>query len=271
MLPALAKMSFLSTLPARGATDGHGGHLRHGLFLSTLPARGATSCAHRPAPSVIISIHAPREGSDDLDTLQHIGLTDFYPRSPRGERPTGQVQGIKAVTFLSTLPARGATESLAEAISIQLQFLSTLPARGATVQSSCGCDRHTISIHAPREGSDSSLQKAGAGSANFYPRSPRGERQTAFNSNGLGVLFLSTLPARGATHRPGPRDQGCNISIHAPREGSDVRATVTTSQNKNISIHAPREGSDTLVRFSPPIKIIISIHAPREGSDAKLS
>ena len=85
------------------------------------------------------------------------------------------------------------------------------------------CFLHTaISIHAPREGSDSSLQKAGAGSANFYPRSPRGERLSAkpeiYLKSGISIhapregsdairwsmpaaktLFLSTLPARGAT------------------------------------------------------------------------
>ena len=33
-----------------------------------------------------ISTHALREEGDDLDTLQHIGLTDFYPRPPRGGR-----------------------------------------------------------------------------------------------------------------------------------------------------------------------------------------
>ena len=39
------------------------------------------------------------------------------------------------------------------------------------------------------------------------------------------VLFLSTLPARGATLAPDPRRwSGCNISIHAPREGSDKSA-----------------------------------------------
>ena len=38
-------------------------------------------------------------------------------------------------------------------------------------------------------------------------------------------------------------------------------------QKQNISIHAPREGSDTPPAVSGGKKLSISIHAPREGSD----
>ena len=37
-----------------------------------------------------------------------------------------------------------------------------------------------ISIHAPREGSDSLINAGGLVRQNFYPRSPRGERQGCF-------------------------------------------------------------------------------------------
>ena len=37
--------------------------------------------------------------------------------------------------------------------------------------------------------------------------------------------------------------QGVMISIHAPREGSDIRLTIWQAVGP-ISIHAPREGSD---------------------------
>ena len=42
--------------------------------------------------------------------------------------------------------------------------------------------------------------------------------------NGLtfnGIKFLSTLPARGATRHRAAFDGRHDISIHAPREGSD--------------------------------------------------
>ena len=78
------------------------------------------------------------------------------------------------------------------------------------------------------------------------------------------------------------------ISIHAPREGSDV-AEAQSALESAISIHAPREGSDQHQRlrharrhhfnprsprgerlqayFNQLRQQDISIHAPREGSD----
>ena len=123
----------------------------------------------------------------------------FYPRSPRGERPrsascpphcrtflsTLPARGatvvssprIRASLFLSTLPARGATEHHQSAHPLDELFLSTLPARGATSASAFSFAMNWISIHAPREGSDLG-----------FPDCKHFERR-----------FLSTLPARGAT------------------------------------------------------------------------
>ena len=78
------------------------------------------------------------------------------------------------------------------------------------------------------------------------------------------------------------------ISIHAPREGGDIREHAGRHLD-DISIHAPREGGDQLLhgrgallaRFqsTPPARgatklirvaaswLLISIHAPREGGD----
>ena len=63
----------------------------------------------RPGVPCLISIHAPREGSDLID----------------------QEQGNVLNEFLSTLPARGATCIFKNLVNI-VSFLSTLPARGAT-------------------------------------------------------------------------------------------------------------------------------------------
>ena len=59
----------------------------------------------------------------------------------------------------------------------------------------------------------------------------------------LMVEFLSTLPARGATEAGRVYELSVLISIHAPREGSDLLAHPAPDR-KLISIHAPREGSD---------------------------
>ena len=57
-------------------------------------------------------------------------------------------------------------------------------------------------------------------------------------------LFLSTLPARGATVPIWAFLRDTAISIHAPREGSDAEIE-QRKKDSIISIHAPREGSDT--------------------------
>ena len=59
-----------------------------------------------------------------------------------------------------------------------------------------------------------------------------------------------------------------DISIHAPRTGSDVIATAFALA-PNISIHAPRTGSDIQHIAHILAILVISIHAPRTGSDAK--
>ena len=59
--------------------------------------------------------------------------------------------------------------------------------------------------------------------------------------------------------------QALDISIHAPREGSDS-ASAWLTNTTSISIHAPREGSDGVRDMVRPPGLI-SIHAPREGSD----
>ena len=56
------------------------------------------------------------------------------------------------------------------------------------------------------------------------------------------------------------------ISIHAPREGSDIWCDSGPARIQGISIHAPREGSDLRNSISHKVDPI-SIHAPREGSD----
>ena len=78
-------------------------------------------------------------------------------------------------------------------------------------------------------------------------------------------LFQSTRPARGATKPVFSLFEMRTISIHAPREGRDLR-TEPPYLVSLISIHAPREGRD---KTSPSTNHEdgISIHAPREGRD----
>ena len=168
-----------------------------------------------------ISIHAPREGSDQQTTKSRTPQPNFYPRSPRGERRLARGAGIASQYFYPRSP-RGERR-------IEPRQLYNI-----------AC----ISIHAPREGSDLSP------AASWYQFS----------------IFLSTLPARGATICYGISFRRVLISIHAPREGSDGTVLVRGGGRREISIHAPREGSDVSA-FAGFASKLISIHAPREGSD----
>ena len=171
------KSLFQSTLPARGATgtpssramcahfnprSPHGERRRGALtifvrsrFQSTLPARGATRHVAMGIQQILISIHAPRTGSDRYSasvrrfslpfqsTLPARGATPntrfftsycvyFNPRSPHGERHEADKADNTHRGFQSTLPARGATSRGLSGVRHR-QFQSTLPARGATL------------------------------------------------------------------------------------------------------------------------------------------
>ena len=168
-----------------------------------------------------ISIHAPREGGDNISAGAPKNQPHFNPRPPRGGRLINQKKHLQKITFQSTPPARGATANCWSLVfgfvdfnprpprggrhglwKLMLQnklFQSTPPARGATghcIRLSAGC---MISIHAPREGGD---------------------------DEGWFV-----------------RQKTYIISIHAPREGGDYGGLQWVNIS-GISIHAPREGGD---------------------------
>ena len=160
-----------------------------------------------------ISIHAPREGSD-------WALSAGFC--------TGSI-------FLSTLPARGATSTYLEAPPEWLGISIHAPREGSDRSRLPRPDQHIcISIHAPREGSDSRTTCPAVERQNFYPRSPRGERQGGPALGGLESPFLSTLPARGATQGAVAHLAVGSISIHAPREGSDLPICPTCKRRSRI-------------------------------------
>ena len=78
-------------------------------------------------------------------------------------------------------------------------------------------------------------------------------------------VFQSTLPGWGATANSAYTRAYAQISIHAPRMGSDFQHSPKI-RLLIISIHAPRMGSDATFRADLNFPTI-SIHAPRMGSD----
>ena len=124
-------------------------------FLSTPSARRATQAADRFVIALVISIHALREEGDTRTTAHRRTARNFYPRPPRGGRPT----------IGSTLLSAG-------------KFLSTPSARRATDMDRDGGRHPEISIHALREEGDTLHCLKRRTTMHFYPRPPRGGRLT---------------------------------------------------------------------------------------------
>ena len=147
-----------------------------GQFLSTPSARRATAYFHDYIYGKAISIHALREEGDTSSFPQFSLSDDFYPRPPRGGRPTLFCTNLGALSFLSTPSARRATyvdlsltnrhfisiHALREEgdgartseIQLLFKFLSTPSARRATCGGRRLFGRFRISIHALREEGD---------------------------------------------------------------------------------------------------------------------
>ena len=286
----------------------HARRLHH--FNPRSPARGATHPNVYWLRPPAISIHAPRTGSDGAVVGAIVCSVYFNPRSPHGERPDTRWFHDYIYGFQSTLPRTGSDQGASSRPSTSLSFQSTLPARGATI-ARAHARKGKISIHAPRTGATPVTQAGLPGRRNFNPRSPargatttscttyrrtlhfnprspHGERLMTSHPSSVASGFQSTLPARGATISGTPYKQTSDISIHAPRTGSDPFQFQLAGM-AHISIHAPRTGSDAgrpmtallLANFNPrsphgerhdqhwesPESKRISIHSPRTGSD----
>ena len=119
---------------------------------------GATLIAYRQLPLTLISIHAPRGGSDPP-----------------------QVDEVSVGKFISIHAPRGGSDRADSANSTGgYPFQSTLPVGGATGGDFVTIEEYIkISIHAPRGGSDQSVGAVEELPEYFNPRSPWGERRTS--------------------------------------------------------------------------------------------
>ena len=124
-------------------------------FQSTLPARGATQASNCIVQHEQFQSTLPARGATRCERVSEQAAVDFNPRSPHGERRLPLRTVRQPARFQSTLPARGATAGVQ---GISVAALS-------------------ISIHAPRTGSDSHEDDHAVDIRNFNPRSPHGERR----------------------------------------------------------------------------------------------
>ena len=101
------------------------------LFQSTLPAKGATRDNAINIGIILISIHAPRGGSDSTWGAKNNTMANFNPRSPRGERLYRTIDYATQEISIHA-PRGGSDRKFMHRARIKMIFQSTLPARGAT-------------------------------------------------------------------------------------------------------------------------------------------
>ena len=148
------------------------------ISIHALREEGDGGIGPHPGEIEVISIHALREEGDSSARARLTGALDFYPRPPRGGRFLRISVDIRPSTFLSTPSARRATVAPDPDNFSAGQFLSTPSARRATQLPIGRDDASKISIHALREEGDTKILPTYAKAAHFYPRPPRGGRQT---------------------------------------------------------------------------------------------
>ena len=242
-----AAIGFLSTLSLRRATTHQQKKaVRHPISIHALLAESDNRPAILSIGSPCISIHALLAESDaGIFASLGNGFSNFYPRSPCGERPTTSTRGTDAYLFLSTLSLRRATLNRFRIVRIQTDFYPRSP---------CGERRWSVSpiTSPPTFLSTLSLRRATFVCHiyplilhYFYPRSPCGERPAARIPGGHLLQFLSTLSLRRATKAISDYASGTGISIHALLAESDIIAECAGLE-LDISIHALLAESDRM-------------------------
>ena len=187
---------FQLTLPERGATNDHGGHIGIEGFNSRSPSGERQG-----------RIHAFRD------------VLSFNSRSPSGERPPSRSEGVLRSRFQLTLPERGATY-LCSAPKEWVHVSTHAPRAGSDAQR--GCDyviRRGFNSRSP-SGERHPPQDVRATTDRFNSRSPSGERRSNGFINPTEGSFNSRSPS-GERPSKAVELHPQLVSTHAPRAGSD--------------------------------------------------
>ena len=169
----------------------------------------------------LISIHAPRMGSDLGSRTMEVRTLDFNPRSPDGERRAWPPRPCSRRPFQSTLPGWGATTST-PMMPLDKLFQSTLPGWGATPIVARDVAHVQFQSTLPGWGATRHIATAERNIMLFQSTLPGwGATPSSQTTAVVFHVFQSTLPGWGATHLSEDYYPIYDISIHAPRMGSD--------------------------------------------------
>ena len=279
---------FQSTLPARGATrprvpesphrnfnprSPHGERRRQrpkkkikkSYFNPRSPHGERRGILSSPTDERRISIHAPRTGSDFRRSVKGFPPKYFNPRSQHGERPMGSPEKKRKRHFNPRSPhgERRAGESrLRRADSISIHAPRTGSDRSGAGRTAVHLP---ISIHAPRTGSDI-INNSTFETIKISIHAPRTGSDRESPAHGAGLHYFNPRSPHGERHAPHQRRPSAfDFNPRSPHgERRDAIAPLPTQRDFNPrSPHGERRQSSGAMSMTQ----IISIHAPRTGSD----
>ena len=197
----------------------HSCQLRH--FNPRSPQGERLSVMVRLSMLYLISIHAPRRGSDQCSQTNRLG-TKISIHAPRRGSDIADRTGFKPAAL----------------------FQSTLPAGGATAGASSSRLTGRISIHAPRRGSDQITWCHSCQLRHFNPRSPQGERLGILDDDIGHIRDFNPRSPQGERPRTTTRTRTISSFQSTLPAGGATYDMIITGERRDISIHAPRRGSD---------------------------
>ena len=205
---------------------------------------GATTQKVRLPPAPVISIHAPRVGSDASIASKASARSKFQSTLPVWGATLVKLLYLMGLLFQSTLPVWGATLFISCPVRSFMHFNPRSPCGERPPLFASNVNKYFISIHAPRVGSD-------RGTSEISPVSSISIHAPRVGSDKLAGTFLapaskfqSTLPVWGATLTLALAPVS---TLHFnPRSPCGERPSypVHSDALQDISIHAPRVGSD---------------------------
>ena len=195
------------------------------------------------------------------------GCSDFYPRSPCGERRVHYDNyNLHCVISIHALLAESDLRHCTTYLNCS-RFLSTLSLRRATACLPACVVGAPISIHALLAESDNPGGRAPSPPRHFYPRSPCGERRAASVTPTASRNFYPRSPCGERHNINSSVNTADQISIHALLAESDREQFKYVVQCRNFYPRSPC-GERQRCRENRQCVHDISIHALLAESDS---
>ena len=193
-----------------------------------------------------VSIHAPREGCDWQYPIPRRQGGGFNSRTPGGVRQgRGYLFRVYALVSIHA-PRERCDLYRVLCVSLTRVFQFTHPGRGATPPPPPSTASSKFQFTHPGRGATQHVLSVLSSLLSFNSRTPGGVRRGGH----VGEYHFD------------------HVSIHAPREGCDLRAFDLTSRVQRVSIHAPREGCDCGMKATLIIPHMFQFTHPGRGATA---